>query len=291
MKISIITPVFNRVSSIQKTIDSVAFEKSNNDIEYIIIDGSSTDGTLDVIKNNSQYIDKIISEKDNGIYDAINKGIKVASGDYVFILASDDILLKGSIKFFLESLKSNIDVWCGSIVIKQNYGKNYYCVYSESNFDFLYDHCSLRHPATFFRKSIFERFGYYDTFYNISGDWEIFLRFYENKASFQIENYPIVLFSVNGVSSTSNLSRNIIDEDVHILRKYGVEEDKISQIVRKKNRMFDFSNSVYKKMLIGFLLKFHLIDLCYFFKSGKQKYLSSEELVAYGIYDIKQKLN
>ena len=83
--VSIITVVFNGYETIQRTINSVQSQTYKN-IEYIVIDGCSTDGTLDILNSNIGLIDKIVSEKDNGIYDAMNKGIGIANGDYIFFL-------------------------------------------------------------------------------------------------------------------------------------------------------------------------------------------------------------
>ena len=90
--ISIINVVFNNVKHIQKTLNSIYKQKYKN-YELIIIDGGSTDGTLKIIKKNSSKIDCWVSDKDNGIYDAFNKGLKLATGDYVGFVNSDDILL------------------------------------------------------------------------------------------------------------------------------------------------------------------------------------------------------
>ena len=94
--ISIITVVFNNVKHIQKTLNSIYKQKYKN-YELIIIDGGSTDGTLKIIKKNSSKIDCWVSDKDNGIYDAFNKGLKLATGDYVGFVNSDDILLPNAL--------------------------------------------------------------------------------------------------------------------------------------------------------------------------------------------------
>ena len=115
MIVSIITVCYNSASSIEYTIQSVISQKSQN-IEYIIVDGGSNDQTLSIIDKYSSQIDVLISEKDKGIYDAINKGIKHASGDIVGFLHSDDIFKESNIiKKICDSFKADIDLVYGDI--------------------------------------------------------------------------------------------------------------------------------------------------------------------------------
>ena len=99
--ISIITVVLNNSSHLQKTLNSIFNQKYQN-YELIVIDGKSTDGTVDIIKKNKKKIDKWISEKDKGIYDAFNKGMNLAKGDYIGFVNSDDILLPNALKYLVK---------------------------------------------------------------------------------------------------------------------------------------------------------------------------------------------
>ena len=111
MKISLITICYNSQNSISKTIESVKSQTINN-LEYIIIDGGSRDRTVDIIKSH-KIADKLISEKDSGIYDAFNKGLKIATGDIIGFLNSDDVLYeKDSLKKILNSFDDNVDCVC-----------------------------------------------------------------------------------------------------------------------------------------------------------------------------------
>ena len=115
MKISIITICYNSQNSISKTIESVKSQSINN-LEYIIIDGGSSDGTIDIIKNH-KIVDKLISEKDGGIYDAFNKGLKIATGDIIGFLNSDDIFHeKDSLKKIHDSFDDDIDCVFGDLI-------------------------------------------------------------------------------------------------------------------------------------------------------------------------------
>ena len=118
MKFSIVTVSYNSEKTIEETIRSVIFQ-SCKDYEYILVDGGSTDNTLNIVNNYKKYFNKIISEKDNGIYDAINKGIKVASGEIISILNSDDIYYSNNVLSDVENVFEN--------------DQNYKCVIGNKN--------------------------------------------------------------------------------------------------------------------------------------------------------------
>ena len=119
--ISIITVVFNNVSHLQKTLNSIYKQKYKN-YELIVIDGGSSDGTLQIIKNNKKKIDKWVSEKDKGIYDAFNKGMDLAEGDYIGFVNSDDILLPNALKILKKYIYNypEIDFFFGAV--KKHWG-------------------------------------------------------------------------------------------------------------------------------------------------------------------------
>jgi len=224
MRISIATPCLNCSETIEKTIISVINEKKNNDIEYIVVDGKSTDGTIDIINKYSDNIDVFVSERDNGLYDAFNKCVEKASGDYVFILAADDYLLNGAIESFRKSVKPDTEIWAGSVVI---YHEGYFqYMFSEKDLSLLCYCCSLRHPATFFKRDIFEKYGYYNSKLRISGDRDIFLRMYEGEADFQIEDIPIVFFSMDGISN-KKLVEQAIPEERKISIEHGLSQKEV----------------------------------------------------------------
>ena len=223
MKISIITVVYNGEKTIEKTLKSVIREKcSDGETEYIVIDGKSTDNTMSIIEKYREFIDVCVSEKDFGIDDALNKGISKATGDYYILVAADDEMLPGAIKMFRSSIKEATDVWCGAIICLVDGFYRY--VYSSENLSDLYNGCSLRHPATFFRKTIVDRVGRYDTSFKIVGDRDLFLRLYLIGAKFQVENIPIVLFDKNGISNTDKETRR--KEERRITMKYALQEYK-----------------------------------------------------------------
>ena len=122
-KISIITVVFNSKSSLEKTIKSIT-EQEYKDIEYIIIDGGSTDGTVDIIKKYEKFISVWISEHDKGIYDAMNKGLKKATGDYVWFLNAGDEIYSNDTLNYINSTEGDADAYYGEVEYIDEYGKN-----------------------------------------------------------------------------------------------------------------------------------------------------------------------
>ena len=116
MKISVITVSFNSAKTIEKTIHSV-MSQTYGDVEHIIVDGDSTDQTHDILENYKNQIDKIVIEKDNGIYDAMNKGVKLATGDYIFFLNSDDVFNDEKVleEFAAKMVKTNKELYYGDL--------------------------------------------------------------------------------------------------------------------------------------------------------------------------------
>jgi len=123
-KVSIITVVYNNKDNFIKTLNSVKSQNYSN-IEYIVIDGGSTDGTLDVIKQNENVINKWISEPDKGIYDAMNKGIKLSTGNYIWFLNGGDMIYSDNTLNKIFSTYQNADVYYGDTELVDNEGKSY----------------------------------------------------------------------------------------------------------------------------------------------------------------------
>jgi glycosyltransferase len=182
MKISIITPCLNSAATIEKTILSVISQTYKN-IEYIIIDGGSTDETLNIVKKCTGSLDvKIISEPDKGIYDAMNKGLKLATGEVVGILNSDDFYYNNQV---LEKITNvfqkdeKLSLVYGDIIYKdhENLGKikRYWRAgdYSESK---IKNGWIMPHPAVFARQSLYQEFGLFNDSFKIAADYEIMLR-------------------------------------------------------------------------------------------------------------------
>ena len=203
MKVSIITVTFNSEKYLEDTLESI-FSQSYPDIESIVIDGKSTDGTLSILQ---KYQNKItyISEPDTGIYDAMNKGIALATGDIIGILNSDDVLFdKEIINNVVYSFSSDVDCVYGNVILVSESNK-IVRNYSSANFklkDFEFGHMPP-HPSFYVRKEAFQKFGIYNTSFKISADYDLLLRFlYIHKLKSKYLDFILVKMRDGGISSS-----------------------------------------------------------------------------------------
>lgn len=212
--VSIITVVKNNKIYIKDAIESVLGQKYNN-IEYVVIDGKSTDGTLDIIKQYSNRISKIISEDDNGIYDAMNKGIKYSTGEIIGILNSDDFYIDNTIIQLVVNAfeKYKVSSVFGNLVYVDNSDTSKITRYWKSR---KYEDGLFKkgwhppHPTFFVRRDIYEKHGVFNTEYRISADYELMLRFLEKH---KITSYFIdeVLVKMRGGGESNKSIKNIIN--------------------------------------------------------------------------------
>lgn len=197
-KVSIITVVYNNVQTIEQTIQSVLNQTYPN-IEYIILDGGSTDGTVEVIR---RYLDRIaifISEKDEGLYDAMNKGIGLASGEIVGILNSDDTYDASAVSCVVENFRNQrVDVLYGNVLMMD--GTIATKMYDCSDIEELWYRMAIPHPATFVKKEIYVKYGTFDTQYQIAADYDLMLRFYSKGVRFWHIDNVLTYFRLGGVS-------------------------------------------------------------------------------------------
>lgn len=208
LKISIITVVYNSISTIENTILSV-INQSYKNIEYIVIDGGSTDGTIDVINKYSDKISYWVSESDEGIYDAMNKGALKATGNYIQYLNSSDRLFNNSIietivKYIIDKTP---DIVYGDIIMEKKFGC-FHMIPKELN---EFKNCfPLYHPSLLVKASLIKKYKF-DIKYKIAADFDLLRRLYYNDASFKYIPVIFTLFEgYNGVSST-NLYKNWIE--------------------------------------------------------------------------------
>jgi glycosyltransferase len=183
MKLSIITAVHNSKDTIEDCLNSVA-SQTHKDIEHIIIDGGSTDGSVETIINSKFKIQNcnVISEPDEGIYDALNKGIKLATGDVIGLLHADDVYYDEKVLAKVAKLfeEKQVDSVYGDLVYvdKNNLSKVFrYWKAGEFNEISLRKGWMPPHPAFFVRKEIYDKCGLYDTAFKISSDYDLVLRF------------------------------------------------------------------------------------------------------------------
>lgn len=202
IKLSIITVSFNSSKTIERTIKSVLFNSTtkNYELEYIIVDGCSSDNTIDIAKKYD--VKKIISEPDNGIYDAMNKGIKLSDGDYIGIVNSDDWLEDGILNKISELLESNeeVDILHGNLnVVPIN--KAPYILKPKLTRPLLDYGFPLYHPTFFVKKGVYEEVGYFNLEYPTVSDYDFYMKT-KGKYKYLYFDECISNFSIGGVSSS-----------------------------------------------------------------------------------------
>ncbi len=197
---SIITINYNNAHGLKKTIDSV-ISQSFQDFEFIVIDGNSSDKSIDVIK---QYprINAWVSEKDYGIYDAQNKGILKAKGQYLLFLNSGDILVNNQILQKVSSvLLGGKSFYYGNLILEKNSFKENHFAPKEIDIDFMLN-STFWHPCVFIKSDLFKSFGLYNTTFKIVGDYEFFIRcLLKPHVTTEYINEFITEFDGNGISN------------------------------------------------------------------------------------------
>ena len=214
MKVSIITACYNSANTLEHTIQSV-INQDYPQIEYIVIDGASTDGTQNIILKYQSFIAKTISEPDRGMYDAMNKGIALATGDVIGILNSDDVYMNSHVvtDLMAQMQKARADVvFADLILVDENNPEHILRYYDSGQFHpsrFQYGWMPA-HPTVFVKKRIYDEVGLFKTNYQIAADYEMLIRILAvNKASYTYLPKPVVRMRAGG-ASTAGLSRNWI---------------------------------------------------------------------------------
>jgi glycosyltransferase involved in cell wall biosynthesis len=201
MKISIITINYNNKDGLKKTIESV-IHQSYDDIEYIIIDGGSTDGSTAYIREKQKHFSYWVSEPDKGIYNAMNKGIDQANGDYLLFLNSGDWLYNTDvISFVSERLERGFDIYYGNIAYLNNENELKIEYFPQAlSFGFFYKGY-LPHPSSFIKRTLFDRVFYYNETFTIISDWEFFIcAICKYNATYQYLDKLITIFEGGGIS-------------------------------------------------------------------------------------------
>lgn len=211
--VTIITVVYNGEKTIRQTLNSVCNQSVLPD-EYIIVDGKSTDLTLNILEEyKSQYpFIKVISEKDSGIYDAMNKGIKMAKGELIGILNSDDWYEPHAVEKMLNSYRKNgSGVYYG---IQRNLldEKEFYL--ERVHQDFLAKKM-IQHPSSFISSDVYKKHGVFNLKYKYSADLELFIRFYDQKVSFFHLDDIITNFRIGGASSSVKAAKESLTIRYH----------------------------------------------------------------------------
>lgn len=246
MKVSIITVVYNAASTIEDTITSV-LNQSYPNIEYIIVDGQSNDGSIDIIKKYSNKISKFKSEKDEGIYDAMNKGIAMATGDVIGILNADDVyehsdVIKNIVDKFQEK---NPDAVYADLkyVMKDDLNKviRYWKSGKYRDGKFLYGWMPP-HPTFFVKKDTYNKLGLYRTDLKSASDYELMLRFiHVNKINIDYLPEVIIRMREGGVSNHSIKNRlNANKEDRKAWELNNIKPGPFTLILKPLSKLLQF---------------------------------------------------
>jgi glycosyltransferase len=226
-KISIITVVWNNKETIKDAIESVLNQTYEN-IEYIVVDGGSSDGTVDIVKSYGNRISKFVSEKDKGIYDGLNKGIALATGDVVAFLHSDDLYESDNIIAFVakEFENGDLDGVYGDLVYTSKNDTSKVLRYWKSK-DFesslLKKGWMPAHPTLFLKRDVYEKFGGFDLGFKIAGDYDFMLRILSS--GIKAKYVPQVLYKMRVGGESNKSIKNIIRksrEDLRALEKNSV---------------------------------------------------------------------
>ena len=231
MKISIITVSYNSAKTIETTFMSV-LQQTYSNIEYIVIDGGSTDNTLKIAKKYSEIITVLVSEQDNGLYDAMNKGISLATGDVIGLINSDDLFcdpdaLNKVAKVFKKN--KNLDSVYADLfyVSQQDINKISRRWVSGIQRKFKYG-WHPAHPTFYIKKSIYNRFGLFDLSFKLAADFEIMLRFLDkHNISTTYLKEPLVKMRLGG--ETNKSFKNIYYQNIECLRAFDKNNIKVAK--------------------------------------------------------------
>ncbi len=232
MKLSIVTINYNNLSGLQKTIDSV-FQQSFKDYEWIIIDGGSTDGGKELLEKNQNHFAYWCSEPDKGIYNAINKGLSHAAGDYIQFLNSGDWLYDStSLEKAFAQIDGKYDIYYGDMVQVNDGGKLNPITYPDELGFLFFPYNNICHQATFYKRSLFDNNPYDESFCIVS-DWAMNLKLLFGGATFKHIDQFIVYYDNQGKSSAADQKHHI--ERTTAFNKYVPQQIKIDLAKYERN--------------------------------------------------------
>lgn len=254
MKVSIITVTYNSAKYVDDCINSVIRQNYSN-IEYIVIDGNSTDGTLDIIKKYSPHITKWVSEEDNGMYDALNKGMQLATGDVVGILNSDDVLASADVIWEIVNCfqQNNVDSLYGDLVYVDPFDMQKVLrfwkglPYDRNRFKYGW---MPAHPTFYFRRELFQKFGGYESRYFTAADFEFMSRYlYRFKISSFYLPKLLVKMRAGGASNESFYGRLRANRrDYLAMKNNKIPFPLIVSILKPLSKMPQFFNALFYKI-------------------------------------------
>lgn len=235
MKITIITVAYNSKRTIRDTMESV-LAQSFQDYEYIVVDGASTDGTMDIVwEMETRFHGRLknISEPDHGIYDAMNKGIKMASGDIIGILNSDDIFHDNyAVEHIVKAFDENPDadaIYADLFYVRQNNTNKVVRKWRAGKQRSFAKGWLPAHPSFYVKKSVYERYGLFNLDYKLAADFEMMLRLVE-RYHIKIAYLPIPLVRMRLGGATNRSIKNIIQQDRECVRAFYENDIPVSRL-------------------------------------------------------------
>ncbi|MBF4465656.1 glycosyltransferase family 2 protein [Flavobacterium sp. LC2016-12] len=258
MKLTIITINYNNLNGLKKTVESVV-NQTWQEFEYIVIDGGSKDGSADYIERHSDKIDYWISEPDNGIYNAMNKGIAKANGEYLLFLNSGDHFYDNATLYENHHKINNFDlIYFNILYVDQKESKN--VSYPDIlDFSFFYTG-TLCHQSTIIKKELFDIVGLYDEDLKIVADWKFFiLALFKFNCSYQKVNKTLATYYLDGLSSDNKNAILIYKEREAVLNSnFAGHINDIKQMLKIKGTLSSLKKSKKIQFLVklGFLRKF-----------------------------------
>lgn len=233
MVVSIITIAFNSAQTIRDTITSVLSQSYSN-IEYIIIDGASNDATVQIVREYEPLFNgrlKWVSEPDEGLYDAMNKGVKMATGDVIGILNSDDLLYDSNVlRDIALAFDENTDALFGNLYFVKS--DDVHCIvraWKGSTYSSFKKGWHPAHPTFYVRREVYEKYGVFDTSFDVSADFELMLRFIEkNRIRTKYLDRYMVKMRIGG-ESTRNIA-NIVKGNRNIIRAFRKNDIQVSWV-------------------------------------------------------------
>lgn len=225
MIFSIITVSFNSQYTIEDSIQSLIKQSIFSNVQFIVIDGGSNDNTNLILDKHSDMIDILISEKDQGIYDAMNKGISLASGDIIGILNSDDVYANESVLEKVASIfQSNpdIDIVYGDLVYVDQHDLNKIVRKwnSKAYYDRFFENANVPpHPSVFLRRAVYDQMGLFDLNFKLAADYEFLLRIFQRNL-FKSYYVPEVFVKMRLGGATNKSYKNIIQGNKEIVRAW-----------------------------------------------------------------------
>lgn len=272
-KISIITINYNDKIGLKKTIESV-LNQTYNDFEFIVIDGNSNDGSKELIKDYQDKISYWVSEPDSGVYNAMNKGIRAANGEYLLFLNSGDFLLNDTIiEKVLQSIDGNFGIYYGNLIYSLNGVKTQLWTPPKTlSFTyFLSD--SLPHPSSFIKRELFEIHFYYSEEYKIVSDWEFYI-YCICKMNVSYKHLDLIIsdFDNSGVSSIKDNLDKIKTEKILVYQKhFPLFLDDITVLSEGSSNRFKQYQTIKKSKFKWIILKTFMSFLLIFQSKIKSK--------------------